>query len=156
MNSLRIENKDIYKIEVNDKGECIEFNLNDISNSIKFVEALKDIEKLEKKYTDKMKNIEVYEEDDFQSKEVQEYVKIEQEMFKEMRLAMDKVLGENACQKIFGDRNYYEMFDDLIEELSKPREELKGKSHLDMINLKSDEIHKRIMNKYQKNKKATI
>ena len=103
-----------------------------------------------------MKNIEVYEEDDFQSNGVQEYVKLEQEMFKEMRLAMDKVLGENACQKIFGDRNYYEMFNDLIDELSKPREELKGKSHLDMINLKSDEIHKRIMNKYQKNKKATI
>lgn len=156
MNSLRIENKDIYKIEVNDKGECIEFNLNDISNSIKFVEALKDIEKLEKKYTDKMKNIQVYEEDDFQSKEVQENIKLEQEMFKEMRLAMDKVLGENACQKIFGDRNYYEMFNDLIDELSRPREELNGKSHLDMINLKSDEIHKRIMNKYQKNKKATI
>ena len=30
MESIRVQNKDIYRIEVNDKGECIQFDLTDI------------------------------------------------------------------------------------------------------------------------------
>ena len=31
MNKIRIENKDLFKVEVNDKGEYIEFDLADIN-----------------------------------------------------------------------------------------------------------------------------
>lgn len=69
---------------------------------------------------------------------------------------MDTFLGQEACQKIFGDRNYYEMFDDLIQELTRPRKELGGKSHLDKLKISSNNIRNRIMNKYSKNKGKTI
>jgi len=77
-------------------------------------------------------------------------------MFKKMRLAMDKFLGEGACQKIYGDRNYYEMFDDLLNEFTKPREELNGKSHFEMMHMGSTDIKKRIASKYNKYQKKVI
>ena len=147
MNSLRIENKDIYRIEVNDKGEYIEFDLTDISTGAKLYDALNEVKKIESKYTKEMQEV---------GDDIYKYFQIEQSMFQETRKAIDKVLGENACQKIFGDRNYYEMFTDLLEELSKPREELKGKSHLDMLGLKAENIHKRIEDKYKKAKEVIL
>ena len=45
--------------------------------------------------------------------------------FKEMRIAMDAFLGDGACQKIFGDRNYVEMYDELFEALAPHMEKMK-------------------------------
>lgn len=146
MEKIRIKNKDIYRIEVNDDGECIEFDLNDIGLKIKLYDALDKIEKINNKYQEKIKNI----------KTEKEQVILEVEMFREMREAMDTFLGEGACQKIFGDRNYYEMYHDLISELSKKRPELKGKSHFDMLNFSAENIRKRITMKYSKIKKNVI
>lgn len=162
MNKLRIENKDVYRIEVNDEGECIEFDLSDISLQSKCFKAVSMIEEiqnqkqkklnaLEKEFKERKKKGEKLNFKDFKP-----YNDLEVEMFEEMREAMDIFLGEGACQKIFGDRNYYEMFNDLMNELSRPRKELKGKSHLDMLNMKTENIHKRIMEKYAKSKKVVI
>lgn len=146
MENLRIKNKDIYKIQVNDNGDYIEFDLNDIGLKIKCYESLERIEKISKEYEEKLKNSLTAKEHDY----------IEQDMYKEMRAAMDNFLGEGACQKIFGDRNYYEMFDDLINELSRKRPELNGKSHLDMLNFTAQKIRERIVKKYSRNNKTTI
>ena len=85
-----------------------------------------------------------------------ELTTIEDSMFKEMRYAMDKFLGEGACQKIFGNRNYYTMFDDLLKELTKKRPELNNKSHFDMLELNAKSVNDRIMNKYNKKVKNVI
>lgn len=166
MSGIRIQNKDIYRIEVNDNGDCIEFDLNDIGLRSKCITALNMVDEIQKKY-EKIFD-EILKEKTALKKDEQDIEKIvnddkfkkyndaEVQMFKEMRNAMDKFLGEGACQKIFGDKNYYEMFYDLIEELSKPRKELKGKSHLDMMNFKSSQINKRIKNKYNKIAKNVI
>jgi hypothetical protein len=146
MHNLRIENKDIYTIQVNDKGDCIQFDLADISLKAKCYEALENLETIGKKYQELFKQI----------KTDKEMAIVENQMFKEMRNAMDIFLGENACQKIYGDRNYYDMFNDLMAELSKKRPELKGKSHFDMLSLNSQKIQERIMKKYQKNVKNVI
>lgn len=166
MSGIRLKNKDIYRIEVNDEGEYIEFDLKDIGLRSKGMTALNKIEEIQKKYTIIFNDIEKMEtgvknnEEDIEKiikdNKFKSYHEAETEMFKEMREAMDLFLGKGACQKIFGDRNYYDMFYDLIDELSKPRKELKGKSHLDMLNMKSDQINKRIQQKYNKVTKNVI
>lgn len=166
MSGIRLNSKDIYRIEVNDEGECIEFDLRDIGLRTKCITALNEIEKIQKKYNEIFKEINKEkttiksENDDIEKilndNKFKSYTEAETNMFQEMRDAMDVFLGKGACQKIFGDRNYYEMYADLIDELSKPRKELKGKSHLDMLNLKSDQINKRIKQKYNKVVKNVI
>ena len=167
MSSINLKNKDIYRIKVNDEGEYIEFDLKDIGLRSKGINALNKIEEIQKKYAvifkeiEKMEtNIKKGEEEDIEQvikdNKFKSYQEAEIEMFKEMREAMDLFLGEGACQKIFGDRNYYDMFYDLVEELSKPRKELHGKSHLEMLNMKSEQINKRIAEKYGKVSKSVI
>lgn len=146
MNKLRIKNKDIYRIEVNDEGECIEFDLADIGLKVKCYKALDEIEKVAERYKEKVQIVQ----DD------KELSILENNTFIEMRKAMDIFLGEGACQKIFGNRNYLSMFDDLMKELTRKRKELGGKSHFDMLKLSSKDTNDRIINKYNKNKKKVI
>lgn len=158
MESLRIRNKDLYVIEVNDKGECIEFDLSDIGLHIKCYECLEKIKKIEQEMIVKEKelNEKLQVDKDPFSETNKQLIRLEQETFYKMREAMDGFLGQGACQKIFGDRNYYEMFDDLFKEFNRKRKELGGKSHFDKMGFKSNNINQRIMNKYNKNKKNVI
>lgn len=146
MESIRIKRDNIYRIEVNDAGEYIEFDLQDIGLRARCYRALDKIKQLEKKYKEKAKTIKSNKDGAF----------LEEEMFKELRSAMDEFLGNGACQKIFGETNYAEMFNDLLEELTKPRKELNGKSHFDMLKISATETNKKIMNKYSKMKKNVI
>ena len=158
MNNLRLENKYIYKIEVNDKGEYIEFDLRDIGLQIKCYEAiekLKELEKITKEKENKIKQQIKDEKLEFlESNKL--LVQMENEMFQKARKIMDGFLGENACKKIFGDSNYLEMFNDLFEELTKKRPELGGKSHFDKMGFQAQSVNKKIMDKYKKDKKAVI
>lgn len=158
MNSLRIKNKDVYKIEVNDRGEYIEFDLNDIGLQVKCYEALEKMQHLEKET--KEREVELKKKVEAEKMGLIEINKLstqlQNEMFNKARKIMDNFLGEGACQKIFGDKNYFEMFDDLFDELSRKRPELGGKSHFDKMGFKAQNINQRIMNKYQKGKKAVI
>lgn len=146
MENIKIQKKDIYKIQVNEKGECIEFDLADISLRAKCYDALDKLELIRDEYEKRFKTI----------KSDKDLAYIENDMFNEMRSAMDVFLGEGACQKIFGNRNYYEMFNDLMDELSKKRPELNGKSHIDMLNLSAEKLRDRIVHKYAKNYKNVI
>ena len=146
MENIKIQKKDIYKIQVNEKGECIEFDLADISLRAKCYDALDRLELIRDEYEKRFKTI----------KSDKDLAYIENDMFNEMRSAMDVFLGEGACQKIFGNRNYYEMFNDLMDELSKKRPELNGKSHIDMLNLSAEKLRDRIVHKYAKNYKNVI
>ena len=142
-NKLRIEKRDIYTIEVNDDGECIEFDLADIELPFKCERALFTIEKLKKEYNNKIQIIskkqDFKKKGEYMSNNEKEFLKAQKEMFKSMRIAMDEFLGKGACQKIFGDRNYFEMYDDLMKELD---------PHLDKMELNLKGIKKRIQDKY--------
>lgn len=150
MNSLRIKKDNIYRIEVNDDGEYIEFDLEDTSLNIKYYNALEEINSLIEKVKQK--------EDKLNKKkaDVIEYLKLEEDTFKKSREIMDSFLGLNACQKIFGNRNYYDMFFDLVEELEKKRDELDGNSYLDMLKINSSNLRNSIMQKYNMGKKNVI
>ena len=160
MSGIRVKNKDLFRIEVNDKGEYIEFDLSDVSLNFRCYEAIDKINKLIKEASKKEKELlsKILEEDieDYDTQNKREYAKLQNETFNEMRKAMDYFLGDGACQKIFGDYNNYDMFDLLLEEFEKPREELDGKSYFDKMQITSNNLQERLMEKYNKNKKAVI
>ena len=145
MNSIRIKKKDVYTIEVNDNGDTIEFDLVDIELPFKFDRALNEVNRIYRDLRAKLVIIENKEDHqiDGEIMTVNEKAKLEahRDAFKEMRVAMDAFLGEGACQKIFGDRNYVEMFDDLFEQLE---------PHFDKMKLNSRGIVDRIKSKYSK------
>lgn len=147
MNSIRIEKKDIYTIEVNDNGDTIEFDLVDIELPFKCDRALSEVNRIYRELKAKLVIIEKKEDHqlDDEVMTANEKAKLEahRDAFKEMRVAMDAFLGAGACQKIFGDRNYVEMFDDLFDALA---------PHFEKMKLNSEGISARIKAKYsQKN-----
>ena len=145
MESLRIERKDIYTIEVNDKGETIEFDLVDIELPFKCEKAWAEVNRVAKELQAQLVIIGKQEDSKQNGKlmtqKEEKTIEAYRKAFKEMRVAMDGFLGEGACQKIFGDRNYLEMFNDLFEAL---------KPHLEKMELTSNGIFERIKTKYGK------
>ncbi len=146
MESLRIKNDDIYEIEVNDKGEKITFYLTDIELPLKIERMYQKISEIGQ---DMKKEVDVTEEDVTGAIDAKKLAENRQvaEAFKKMRAATDEVLGEGACQKIFGDINYLTMFDDLFEALE---------PHLTKMNLQTANINKRIMEKYKKEDEEVV
>lgn len=145
MESLRIARKDIYTIEVNDKGETIEFDLVDVELPFKCEKAWAEVNKISKELQAQLVIISKQEDAKQNGKlltmKEEKTLEAYRKAFREMRVAMDGFLGEGACQKIFGDRNYLEMFNDLYEVL---------KPHLEKMELTSHGIMERIKNKYGK------
>lgn len=150
MNKLRVEKKNTYTIEVNDNGETIEFDLADIELPFKLQRAYDGIKKAQTQLKGKIAIIEKQQDrkdnKHLMSKNEEEMLKAWKQTFIDMRKAMDEFLGDGGCQKIFGDSNYLEMFDDLFDELSKPQED--GLSHLDKMQISRDGMLERIKNKY--------
>lgn len=66
--------------------------------------------------------------------------------YTDARAALDKFLGEGACQKIFGDKNYSDMFSDLLAALQ-PEFEKMG---LDAERIKHTAAEKHKPNRAQK------
>lgn len=160
MSGIRVKSKDLFRIEVNDDGEYIEFDLSDVSLNFRCYEAIDRINKITKDVIGKEKELleKISKEniEDYDTEAKREYAKLQNETFSKMRDAMDYFLGDGACQKIFGDYNSFDMFDLLIEEFEKPREELNGQSYFDKMKITSGNIKQRLMEKYNKNKKAVI
>ena len=150
MNKLRVEKKNIYTIEVNDNGDTIEFYLGDIELPFKLQRAYDGIKAAQTQLRGKIAIIEKQQDrkdkKHFWSKNEEDTLKAWKKAFIDMRKAMDEFLGEGGCQKIFGDSNYLEMFDDLFDELSKPQED--GLSHLDRMQISRDGMIERIKSKY--------
>lgn len=143
MNSIRIEKKDIYTIEVNDNGDTIEFDLVDIELPFKCERALSEVNRITKELKAKLVIIDKQEDTKLDgrvmTKNEEAKINAYKEAFKQMRIAMDAFLGVGACQKIFGDRNYIEMYSDLMEALA---------PHLEKMKLTTDGIQERIKSKY--------
>lgn len=146
MESLRIAKKDIYVIEVNDNGETIEFDLVDISLPLRFNKAFIDVDKA----TEWLKGqIAIYQKEQatetekvgILTKAEEKFYKAYEKAFRDMRKAMDNFLGEGGCQKVFGDRNYLEMWSDLYDALE---------PHIEKMGIKTQDIKARIKAKYAK------
>lgn len=143
MESIRVRNKDTYKIEVNDNGDFIEFDLTDIELPFRLERAqkmAKDAQtwlKAQQVIIDKKKD--VAKKGDLMTAKERAILEAFREAFQKMRAAIDEFAGEGASQKIFGNQNYIEMFNDFMEAME---------PHLDKMQLKSIDIRKRIEEKY--------
>ena len=145
MESLRIERKDIYTIEVNDKGETIEFDLVDIELPFKCDRAFNEVDRIKSELKAKLVIIDKKQDhklkDRVMTANEEARIIAYKEAYISMRSAMDIFLGDGACQKIFGDRNYLNMFNDLAEALA---------PHLEKMEISTAGIKKRIEEKYGK------
>lgn len=138
MEKLRVEKDNVYKIEVNDKGECIEFDLLDIELPIKLINASEELKKQKKIYKEKIEKLK--NENLNPAEDMLKQYEIDKEFCQTMRDVLDSFLGENACQKIFGDTNRIGMFDDFFAQLE---------PHLDKIIINIKQIKKDLIEKYK-------
>lgn len=145
MESLRIERKDIYTIEVNDNGDTIEFDLVDIELPFKCERAFGEVSRIEKDLKAQLaiigKRQDHKQKGKIMTANEEATINAYKKAYLDMRVAMDSFLGDGACQKIFGDRNYLTMYNDLMEQLA---------PHLEKMKLNSDGIVERIKQKYGK------
>ena len=141
---LELANTGLYEIEVNDKGESIFIDAEDVELPLKLNKMIEDCEKAEKKANlqakviDKkpIENIGICTNHDI------EYSKLYKQAYIEMRKAIDSFLGEGACNKIFGKRNYISMWRDLMEALN---------PHLQKIGVLQNDTKEVIAQKYGSN-----
>lgn len=142
MEKLRV-NKDVYRIEVNDNGEYIEFDLLDIDLPMKLINGVEELKKEEKIYRQKSNALR----NQYKDKEL--YVKmydLDRDYCNKLRKVFDGFLGEGACQKIFGSTNRINMFNDFMEQLE---------PHFDKMELNIQGIKEKLYNKYSvKDKKV--
>ena len=112
---------------------------------LKFDRAFNKVKEIEKVYHQKEKEISEREIQDEivegiltnTEREIQEFAV---KCFKDMRNAFDEFLGKNGCQKIFGDKNYVSMYDDLIEALE---------PHFEKMGLNAKKLKKEVIDKYK-------
>lgn len=152
MNTLKLERKDIYEIEVNDRGETIVFEMGDITLPFRLNEAYGEIDRVQEWLRQKLVVIEKQKDTRKKNSVLTENQKAviaaREQAFKDMRKAMDKFLGNGGCQKIFGESNYLEMFNDLFDALT--QKDADGMSHLDRMKISSEDINRRIEEKYSR------
>lgn len=151
MQSIRVKNKNAYEIEVNDNGDTIVFNMTDIELPFKLERAYKmadDAAKwLKAQQVIISKKQDTAKKGDLMTTRERATLEAYRECFKKMRAAIDEFAGAGASDKIFGDQNYLEMFDDFMKEMQ---------PHLDKMELKSIDIRKKIEEKYSDNAKDEI
>lgn len=152
LNKLNISRKDIYEIEVNDNGETICFEIGDITLPLRLNEAYGEIDRIQNELQQRL--IVIDKQKDHKAKNSvlthnqKAVIEARAQAFKDMRKAMDKFLGKDGCQKVFGDDNYLEMYNDLFDALTEKGED--GLSHLDRMKISSEAINARIEAKYKK------
>lgn len=137
MEKLRVEKDNVYKIEVNDKGEYIEFDLLDIELPIKLINASEELEKQKAIHEQKIDDLKT---SNLEPKEsmLKQY-EIDKEFCKTMRGVIDGLFGEGSSQKIFGEANRLGMFNDFFTQLE---------PHLDKIIIDVEQVKKKLMKKY--------
>lgn len=149
-NKIRVGSKSEYVIEVNDQGDTISFDINDPELVLKFDNAFYQIQGIQKEIESKEQELKEKEDrklDGVLTANEREALEFINKKFQDMRDAMDVFLGKGACQKIFGDRNYVNMYEDLIEQLE---------PHLEKIGINAQRRKDEIKSKYGEQEEDTI
>ena len=159
-NSIRVKSQAEYSIEVNDAGDTISFDMTDTGLTSRLFKMYEDIESITKECEarvaalgdgpDEALHTAMLPGEDGElqervliTKHQYETAKLLDDYYKDARGAMDVFLGHGACQKIFGDKNYTRMFDDLLGQL---------KPHFDKMGLKAEDIKKSAAKKHAPNR----
>ena len=148
VNKMRVQSQGEYVIEVNDRGEYISLDPTDITLTSKLMKTFERIDELTKEYEAKAKKIDARPDgpkNEFISKNQYDGTNLINEFYGEARKALDGFLGAGACQKIFGDKNWLTMFDDLTAQLE---------PHLKAIGINAEKIRMTAVQKYAPNREA--
>lgn len=141
-NTIRINKKNEYVIEVNDNGDIISFNLDDPELMLKFDNTLHKVSRIQNNFKAQeqiIKKQQDVETNGLLSRKERLTIENQVNMYKELRIALDEFLGADGCQKIFGDSNYLTMFDDLFEQLE---------PHFAMMKLNAETFKEEVIKKY--------
>lgn len=143
---LEKNREDYYILEVNDKGDTIEFDLTDIGLAERIMNSSDRITEQDKKYQKRVVELsETFKDDEVQL--TREIIKLEKEQCQEMRRIFDDFLGEGACQKIFGDKNHYGQFNKLLDALE---------PHYKKMELKMQKAKRKLADKYIEKEKDVM
>lgn len=132
------------KLDENGHEVFIEFDLEDLEVPERYSKCVYLIEKAENTFKNKV--VVINKKQDVKGKGLMtknEELKMQalKEYYKNVEEAMDMFLGKGGTQKIFGDRRYFEMFDDLVEMLE---------PIMPKIQVTATDITSRIKEKYKK------
>lgn len=121
-NSIRVESKTNYTIEVNDNGDIIAIDLSDVGFYDRLLDTVDKVSVTNEEYKLKAKEIDAMDDDIMHDNEVtsqKDYKKIKllNEYFNESRKAIDDLFGEGTSQKVFGNAKRVDMFEDFFEQL---------------------------------------
>ena len=135
--NLQRDREDFYMIEVNEKGDTITFDLTDIGLPEKILKASDNIKKLDEEFKENALKLKDENLDELEL--TRKYIKMEKEMCLKMRKEFDSFMGDGACDKIFGDSNYYGMFWQLFDALD---------PHFKKMKIKSQKAKRKLVDKY--------
>lgn len=139
MEKIRVNEENVYKVEVNDKGEYVEIDLLDIEFPIKCINASKTLKKETEIYNNKIHLLEKQYKDNPKTY-LYKRIDIDRIYCKKMREMIDELLGEGASQKIFGSKNRIGMFDEFFD---------KFMPILDNVQINFEKIRENLINKYK-------
>lgn len=142
--NLNKNEEELYRLEVNDKGEFIEFDLTDIGLADRILKASEKIMIIDKNFQSQIKEVnEKYKDDEL----IENSIRIELNACLEMRKIFDSFLGNGACQKIFGDKNNYWQFLQLMDALE---------PHYEKMRIKLAKAKNKLVNKYLNKEKDVM
>lgn len=147
-NSIRVKSSTEYVIEVNDKGDIITFEPTDPNFALKVMCAYERVQELVQEYEkrhDEIKNRPDEPMNEYITKNQYDLALLADEFYRNAREAMDGFLGEGGCQKIFGDKNWVTMFEDLAEQM---------KPHFKAMNVRINDIYTKAVQKHAPNREA--
>lgn len=140
MEKLIIERdeSDFYKLEVNDKGDYIEFDLVDIGLPERMLQATEKIPKIDEEYTNNINSLSQNKEMSSEEK-AKKILDEESKYFVRMDEVFDSFLGEGACNKIFGGKKIYGQYTKLLEGLE---------PHFEKMHIKQQKAKRKLADRY--------
>lgn len=138
---IKRDRSDFYILEVNDKGDTIQFDLTDIALPDKILKASEELKNIDDDYKNNI--LQIDKEEISKEEKARKVIEIDKNFSIKSRKIMDSFLGDGACQKIFGDANYYGMYIELFEQLE---------PHFEKMVIKSQKAKQRLVEKYKPKK----
>ena len=142
---IKRDRSDFYILEVNDKGDTIQFDLTDISLPEKILKASEELKNIDEDYKNNI--LQIDKEEISKEEKARKVIEIDKNFSIKSRKIMDSFLGDGACQKIFGDANYYGMYIELFDQLE---------PHFDKMIIKSKKAKTRLAEKYLPKKNGVM
>lgn len=138
---IKRDRSDFYILEVNDKGDTIQFDLTDISLPEKILKASEELKNIDEDYKNNI--LQIDKEEISKEEKARKIIEIDKEFSIKARKIFDGFMCEGACQKIFGDANYYGMYIELFDQLE---------PHFNKMIIKSQKAKQRLVEKYKPKK----